>query len=322
MDLSVIIAHHNEPWSDMEEAIDSIKSTIDVSNYEIIIVDDFSNRPFKTKQDGVKVVRQKQHRGVGQAFDLGVSHAQSENIFLQGNDIRYLPNNWASKMIDYVNQKPRAYICGRCVGINRESPDGMNIEQRMNRSLRNGSNILIFHDHKTHPKKPANFRNILECQWAPRTTQKSGLMEIVAVLGAAYIVKKEWYEYTGGFELHRSWGTLEVLNSLKSWLFGGSCQCALDVPIAHIFKSHGTHATPNHHLIYNKLLVATLLFDDYDRDRLISFLGQNPQVDAGKKMFEEVKGEVMKKRAEYKEKIVVDIRQFCKEWNIDFRDGD
>jgi len=180
---------------------------------------------------------------------------------------------------------------------------------------------LIFHDHKTHAKKPTNFRNILEAQW--RSTDRNlgpVSIQVPCVLGASYIVKKEWYEYCSWWELHRSWGTLEPLCSLSSWLLGGECRLHNGVETAHIFKSQGTHSTPQHHLLYNKMMMATVLFNEHDAQRLINFLGTNPQVLAAKQLFDDNKEAIMKKRKEYEKKIVLDIRDWVKRWNVDFRE--
>ena len=328
-DLSVIIPYHNEGLQFITDTINSVKNTIDVS-YEIIVVDDCSKQALGSisgnwqdmDMENVTILRHDENLGVGQAFDTGVAQAKSDNLFLMGSDVRFIPNQWASKMIKEINDHPKAFTCSTCVGMNMESEQGMDLNMRIKRSRRNGATILIFHHHITHPKKPSNFRNILECQWLPvyKGEDKSSF-EVPSILGAAYGVKKEWYDYCDGWKLHRSWGTLEPMISLKSWLFGGSCRTAPDIYSGHIFKRAGTHGTPNHHLIYNKLLVATLLFNDYDAKRLIDFLGSTPQVEQGKRMFKENRKAIMKKRKEYEKKITYDIRDYVKRFSIDFRDN-
>lgn len=318
-ELSVVIPYHNEGISFINETTQSIRETIDVP-YEIIVVDDGS----RDKPKGVDCdvfLRHKRNKGVGQAFDTGVKKAKAENLFLIGSDVRFIPNQWASRMIAEADMYPKTFTCSTCVGLNTESPEGMDLERRRNRSRRNGATILIFHDKKTHPKKPDNFRNILECQWLPVYKGESKeSFEVPSILGAAYVVKKAWYEHCDGWWGHRSWGTLEPYISLKSWLFGGSCRTTPDIETGHIFKRHGTHGTSPHHLIYNKLLTATLLFDEYDAKRLIDFLGSNHQVEMGRSMMNEVKGSVLTKREEYEKKIIYDIRDYVKRFNIDFRE--
>ena len=312
-ELSIIIPMHGEPQGFLEDTVNSIRDTIDVT-YEIICVDDASG----VHIDGVTMLHHKKHKGVGAAFDTGVAVAKSDTLFLMGSDIRFIPNKWASKMIAETNAHPKAFSCTTCVGLNA---DAMDVNERRTKSRRNGARILVFHDHKAHPKKAANFRNILECQWlGVYKGESKESFEVPSILGAAYGVKKEWYNYVDGWWGHRSWGTLEPMISLKSWLMGGSCRTTPDIETGHVFKSGGTHGTQNSHLMYNKILVATLLFSDYDSQRLIQFLGSNPSVSAGKRLFDENKEAIMAKRDEYKEKIVYDIRDWCKKFETDFRE--
>jgi glycosyltransferase involved in cell wall biosynthesis len=316
-ELSVIIAFHEEGQRFIETTIKSAQETIDVP-HEIILVDDGSRIPAEPI-DGVRIIRQ-ENQGVGVAFDTGVSFAKSENIFLMGADIRFLPNKWASKMIAEIDEHPKSIVCSTMIGMNDEAHDGMDIVARRNKSRRNGATIIMFHDHRSHPKKPKNFRNIIECQWLPIHKGGKESFEVPSVLGAAYGVKKSWYDYIDGWWGHRSWGTLEPYISLKSWLMGGSCRTTPDIETGHIFKRSSPHGIPIHHLTYNKILVATLLFHEYDAERLISFLGSDGLVQEAKKMFESNLPKIANKKEEYKEKITLDIRDFCKRWDIDFRE--
>jgi len=282
-----------------------------------LTIDDGSKVPLEDIKD-VLIFQCPEERGVGAAFDVGVGLAQSDNLFLMGCDIRFLPNGWASKMIDEINKYPEAIVCSTCIGLNAVVEKNMDMEHRRNVSRRNGASILLFHDKKSHPKKPATFRNIIEAQWLPTHKGSQASFEVPCVLGAAYGVKRSWYNYLDGWWGHRSWGTLEPYISLKSWLFGGSCRTAPSIETGHIFKPSGTHGTKLHHLLYNKMLAATLLFPEEDAERLINFLGNSSQVVEGRKMFLANK-DIPLKVKEYKEKIVLDINDYCNRFNIDFR---
>lgn len=319
-DLGVIVPYHNEDMGFFLDTIKSIKETIDVP-YEIICVDDHSNVPLTIEEENVKVVRQQTHLGVGQAFNLGVKEAQSDNLFLMGSDVRFLKNNWASKMIGELDNYPTAFTCSTCIGLNQESPEGMDIEQRQHRSRRNGASILMFWDHQSHPKMPHNFRSILQCQWLPvyRGESKESF-EVPAILGAAYGVKKAWYNFTEPWIFHRSWGALEPEVSLRSWFFGGSCRTAPDILTGHVFKRSGTHGTPNSHVLHNRIQLATLMFNDHHKDRLLNFIKNDALHSQAMRIYKEKEKEILSKREEYEDKIVVDASEWCKRWGIDFRE--
>jgi glycosyltransferase involved in cell wall biosynthesis len=317
-ELSIVIAYHNEPVSEIREAVESIKSTIDIDNYEIIIADDCSKKPLVYDDDRVRVVRQEEHLGVGRGLTLGVENARSENVFLQGNDIRYARNGWASKMIEAIEANPKSIICARCVGMNTESPGGMDFDYRLKKAARrNGSTILMYHDWLIEPKKPKHFKNVVECKWLP-PSESDGLEEIPCVLGAAYITKKSFFQYVDPWRFHRSWGTLEPMIGLGYWLMGGSNLCHNGVAIGHIFQ----RSAPRNfqHIMYNKFVAANLFFPDDLRDKLISFLGDNPQVEAGRGVFNRLESSIFAYKKLVEEKIVYDVRDYCDKFNIDLRE--
>jgi len=197
----------------------------------------------------------------------------------------------------------------------------MDIKRRRKISRRNGATILLYHDKKAEPHKSDDFRNIIEAKWLPVTTDMA-THEIPCILGASYGVNKSWYQYIDGFCGHKSWGTLEPYISLKSWLFGGNCLTAPLIETGHIFKQEGTHNPPLHHLIYNKMFVATVLFDDSLKDRLIAFLGRNITVDKARKEYELDYQYICTKKEEYRSKIVIDPIEFFNRWDIDLRLND
>ena len=314
MDLSIIIPYHDEGLDFITTTINSIKETIDVDKYEIIIIDDFSSKPL-SEIDNVKILRHNKNLGVGAAFDTGVKEAKSDNLFLMGSDIRFIPNNWASKIIEEIKNYPKAFTCTSCVALTTQN---LNINERRLINVANGATILMFHDQKTNPKKDKNFRGIIEAKWLPNLKNRDiDSFEIPCILGAAYGVSKEWYNYIDGWWGHKKWGTLEPYISLKSWLFGGSCRTAPRIEVGHIFKTRGTHGTNQDVLLYNKMLVATLLFDDYER--LIRFLGVNNDVIEARKLYNDNRKNILKKRKEYSQKITYNYLNYFKRFNIDYR---
>lgn len=317
MGLSIIITYHQEGQLFLEEAINCVKNTIDISNFEIIVVDDCS-KILLNPIPGVQIIRHTAQLGVGCGFDTGVATAKYDNIILMACDIRIIQKTWASQMIRELDMYPKSLICTSCVNLNKEKPENMDIENRRKISVVNGARILFFHDHKNNPRMTLTFRGILEAQWLPSLKNKDiPSSEIPCILGAFYGVKKEWYNYIDGFWAHKLWGSLEVYLSLKSWLFGGSCRVVTRIESGHIFKKAGIHNVPQDILMRNKMVIATLLFPDYGR--LIAFLGSNSIVERARKMYQAELPEIMKKREEYASKTVYSMEQFVKRWSVDYR---
>lgn len=315
--LSIIIPYHQEGEMFLMDGINQIMDTIDVSDYEIIVVDDGSAIPLRDLP-GIKVIRHNVNKGVGVAFDTGTAAAQSDNIFLAASDIRYIKNNWASQMVKEIQEQPKAFICTSCVNLNAEKPENLDITKRRLISVVNGATILLFHDQKSNPHMTATFRGIIEAKWLPSLKSRDvDSFEIPCILGAAYGVSKAWYEYVDGWWGHKLWGTLEPYISMKSYLFGGSCRTLPRVETGHIFKKVGWHGTSQDSLMYNKMMIATLLFDDYPR--LINFLGHNSILDRAKIMYEKEFSTIMQKRLEYKAKTTYSMEDFISRWKLDYR---
>lgn len=315
--LSIIITYHEEGLDFLNECLTQLKTSIDVPEYEIIVVDDCSKDPLP-EIEGIKIIRNEINRGVGQSFDVGVSQAKGEYLIILACDMRFIPNNWVSKLVKEINNYPKSFTCTACIGLNNERPENMDFNKRRNILRCYGATILMFHDKQSNPRMTDTFRGIIEAKWQPLDkTSIDKSYEIPCILGACYGVKKSWYQYVDGFWGHKKWGTLEPYISLKSWLFGGSCRIAPQIETAHIFKKNGTHDIKQDHLMFNKMLVSTLLFED--SKRLIDFLGNNSILERARAMFTEVKESIFIKREEYKKKIVLDIKDFCKRFNIDLR---
>lgn len=334
--LSFVIPYHNDGEELIQTTISQIADTIDVSPYEIIVVDDGSDEPLSLEE--AKVIRHPFSKGVGAAFDTGVAEAKYENIILMGDDIRFMKNGWASKMLRHIQNYPKSLIASKCIKINKHSRchneeiidgkctkcgkpalDNMDIEYRRNSPIMNGATILIYHDEISNPGRvPENFRSILEARWLPRRNDTEPF-EIPCVLGAFYGVKKSWYKYIDGWAGHRRWGTLEPMISLKSWLFGGSCILAPDIETAHIFKfKKDARPIGSEILIYNKMLTALLLFPD--PLPLVNFFPkQAPAVQKALAMILENEDWIISKMEEYREKIVIDHSFLAEKFGLDYR---
>jgi glycosyltransferase involved in cell wall biosynthesis len=327
-ELSIIMPYHNEGKSFIFETIQSIRSTIDV-DYEIIVIDDFSKEPLII--NNITVIRQKKNMGVGSAFDTGVKIAKSENLFLMGCDIRFIKNNWASKMLREINNNPKSLICTSVVHLSAGTP-GLTFEVSRQNFVYNGATILMAYGKEDW--------NILKAEWLPRESRmlKNGTAlaikmlepygvipsdtecyEIPCILGAAYGVKKGWYNYIDGFWGHKKWGSLEPYISLKSWLFGGNCLTSPHIETAHIFnETQGRHGTGFENLAYNSMLVAWLLFDKEDREWLIRHLKSHDWVIKAKEMIAAKLPQILGKHKEYKLKTEMTIDEFVKRFNINF----
>ena len=336
---TIVITYHNEPREFLMDCLKSLRDTIDIE-HEIIIVDDCSDTPLLSIE-GVRIIRNPVNLGVGQSFDTGVKNSKEGNIILMACDIRFGHNNWASKLIQEIENHPTSFTCTACVGLNERSsccnapivegrcagekcknPEGaipnMDFETRRLKSChRGGATFLAFHDRHSDPAKLVGFQSILEAKWLPNTKNTESY-EIPCILGAIYGVKKSWYRHIDGWWGHKQWGTLEPYISIKSWMMGGSCRIAPHIEAAHIFKLHGTHGQRPENQIYNKILTAKLFIDDKEEEkRFIGFLCHNGAKVKALKMARE--NEVDARYEYYSWKYVMTFAQLCEKFNIDTR---
>jgi glycosyltransferase involved in cell wall biosynthesis len=311
--LSIVITYHEEGFGFLMECLTQLRESIDVQNYEIIIVDDMSAVPLP-KIEGTTIIRNSTNIGVGRSFDVGIEAASYDNIIFMACDMRFIANNWVSKLVTEIEVHPKAITCTCCVGINK---DNMNFLERRLVQRCYGATILMYNDKEATAKSRA-LKNIIEAKW--QLLDKTSIdrsYELPCILGACYGVKKSWYKYIDGFWGHIKWGTLEPYISLKSWLFGGSCRIAPHIETAHIFKLTGTHSITQDNLFYNKMLVSSLLLES--DQKFITHLGTNTTIAKSAETYNQNKTAILAKRAEYRDKKVLSESAFCKKFKIDMR---
>lgn len=332
MKLSIIMAYHNEGKSFVIETMDSIRDTIDISDYEVLIVDDGSDMGLNNIR-GAHILRHPVNQGVGTAFDSGVKYAKSDNIFLMGCDVRFTKNNWASKMVKEIETHKNSLICTSVVNLSQSlfetaktlpdnfpnKNDMFNLAKSMSKiDLYRGASILFFIGDDESP------HHIIEAQWLPREflplrrpdyIAPKQCYEIPCILGAAYGTTNKWYNHIDGFWGHHFWGTLEPYISLKSWLMGGKCFVAPHIETAHIFNETGVHASQYNYGLYksyNRMLVASLLFPQDEAKRLIQWLPDKDFVNDARMQIACYSKEISKKRLEYQKKFKITMEEFVR----------
>ena len=306
--LSIIVAYHNEPRLFIQKCIDQILDTIDVPEWEIIVVDDASYRPLAPIY-GTTIIRHPDNRGVGAAFDTGVKAAKYQNVMLLGCDTRFIANNWTSKMVDEIENNPKALTCTLCVKLGRSE-----LNERFATDITNQLQTKKYGLGATI--KMLSSGSIIDAQWLPLngSTEHTPSYEVPCILGAAYGVKKSWYQYIDGFNGHKKWGTLEPLISLKSWMFGGSCRVAPGIQIGHIFNLTNKHNVHSGYRYYNKFMVATMFIPGYER-YMQHYNREGVPKKAGK-IIQETMPWLMEKKKEYTPKITMTFDEFCRKFNI------
>jgi hypothetical protein len=79
----------------------------------------------------------------------------------------------------------------------------------------------------------------------------------------------------------------------------------------------GYHNVPPEAIIFNKLLIAKLLFSD--ADKLISYLGNGPIVEKAKRVLSSKISEIEEKRELYKLKTTMTMDELAFRFNLNYR---
>lgn len=254
--VSIIIPHYRDVETTMG-TLDSLYSTIDVDNFEVILVSDGSGKNYELPHSAIRpnmqYLKLPFNLGVGAAFDAGAGVASADTLILMGADIRFLDNGWASRMIRVIDKHPKALVCTECGSTESDR-------------VHFGADIIFFveqkHLGKHHPRKNIKeYRSVLEGKWRPRTGR--GVYRVPSLMGAFYGVRRDWYEKLRGFELHYKWGVLEPYISLKSWRLGGEVLVDTDNKTLHMFNRHPQRSADWSAIAYNQQIIAGCVFGVY-----------------------------------------------------------
>lgn len=324
-ELSIVMPYFNEGEDFIREVVDNIHDTCDV-DHEIIIVDDGGGNLLNT--NGARVLRHSENLGVGAAFDTAMRVADSDNIFLMGCDVRFIKNQWASLMVKEIQENPYSLICTSVVHLDWDNPV-LTFELSRQNFVYNGATILVAYGGKNGE------RDILHAHWLPRFSRflepdmevkikalaaygvvpSDKSYQVPCILGAAYGVRKGWYNYIDGFWGHKKWGTLEPYISLKSWMFGGNCIVAPHIETAHKFKTSGEKDAVC--LAYNAMLIPWLLFETKDKNKLIDWMNHPAKAEA-LELIEKNMPDIYAKRKEYRNKTIMPFNELSQKFKLNY----
>lgn len=261
--LTVIIPFLNEKY-EVENTVQSIKAHSS-DRIEIMLINDasddgFDYRILQEKYDLIYLENSKR-LGVAASRDIGIGKCKTPYFLLLDAHMRFYNCLWEQRIIDELEQDKRALLCCQTKVLNLE--DGLLIEPK-NRGITYGACIEINEG-----------KALIDPFWifrVPFDTTQLQTLPIVCVLGATYACSKTYWQYLRGLEGLKYYGSDEPYISIKVWLEGGSCKLLKDVIIGHIYRNNSgpPYETAMKFRIYNKLLIAELLFPEELKKELYS----------------------------------------------------
>jgi len=303
--LSIIIPYLNED-DYIVKTIESINQTSDKNMVDIIAIDDFSKKHTDlSKFSNVKSIRNPKRIGVDACRQMGVELSNHPYCLILDAHMFFKNDDWANKIIQYINNNPKTLFCTVCLGLGYGTLD-------VNKHM--GKYFAADFQWTTDAEKDRPCRNIIEPRWAaPKDFME---YNVSCILGANYFFSKEWFMYIRGLCGLMSWGTSEPFLSIKSYLAGGDCKITKNIEIGHVFRDNAPYSTSVSDLIYNKIFFCKTLLPDDLSNKLIGFLVKDNNYHEAAKRIEKNMDIILENKRYYQSIFKYSIYDYCSQFNI------
>uniref|UniRef100_G3P192 Polypeptide N-acetylgalactosaminyltransferase n=1 Tax=Gasterosteus aculeatus aculeatus TaxID=481459 RepID=G3P192_GASAC len=262
---SVIIVFHNEAWSTLLRTVYSVLHTSPaVLLKEIILVDDASvSDHLKSKLDEfvvqfkiVRVVRQRERKGLITARLLGASIAQGEILtFLDAHCECF--HGWLEPLLARIVEEPTAVVSPEITTIDLNNFQ-FNKPAASNRASNRG-----------------NFDWSLSFGWEaiPEDAKRLRKDETYPVktptfAGGLFSISKTYFEHIGTYDDKMEiWGGENVEMSFRVWQCGGQLEIIPCSVVGHVFRTKSPHTFPKgtEVITRNQVRLAEVWMDDYKK---------------------------------------------------------
>jgi len=246
--LSVVIPCLDDPA--IANTVTSIRET--APDVEIVIVDDCSstNRSFTGFYGvpNVKVVHNRHRCGSGPSRHIGALYASGEWLLHTDSHMVFYPGWYevvSEKLTcggttESIELGKQTVYCGTMIALD---------QSLANKGEYHGATLNLIGPDPGDDRK----RQVFEANWLPPIITTG---DIPCVMGACYLVSREWYLTLAPHRHLRSWGKEEEILSVKTWLSGGRVSLLPELKVGHIFrgpKESPPFEIPGADLLYNKL---------------------------------------------------------------------
>lgn len=247
--LSIVITCLEDP--DLPNTLKSIHDTSG-DRCEVVVVFDGSSRQFPCESDP-KVIVNSHRCGVGPSRTIGVHAATGDYVMIIDSHMRFKPG-WYDEVMRRVEGREKTIHCAVCAGLDSKNMDVNNPKGRYY-----GARLELF---GRDPNRIGSYR-ILEAAWNKEAPEDDA--ELSCLMGACYVMPREWFLHIEALRFLRSWGCDEQMLSIKSWLAGGDVRLMRDVEVGHVFlqgDEKPSYKTPVGHVAYNKIFLSNTLLPD------------------------------------------------------------
>lgn len=251
-ELSVIIPFLNEG----QEVENTIKSLLEHTkeSLDIILVNDHSDDGYDYKglsnKYGTQYVENKQRVGVAESRNIGVSIASTRYALLLDAHMRFYDEDWYDIVLSHLHSNENCILCCQSLVLWRICG---NLRENQTSGTKGAKMNLDIHSDR-----------FLEVDWigAPEIDNQTELVDIPCILGAGYLFSIKYWNKLHGLNGLYYYGLDEQFLSLKAWMNGGSCKLIPDVKLGHIYRTYAPYNTMAKEILFNKMLITTLLFPE------------------------------------------------------------
>lgn len=257
MKLSLLITSHN----DNEECHLTVESARQkaAGGVEIVVLDDASPAHLPP-QAGAVQLRTSLRAGVGPGRYLAACRATGDWLLIVDSHCRFEPGWDEAALAVAASRTERTVWNFQCVGL---APGDMDMTKP--HGCYTGSRLLFTGQ---DPNQPTRWQ-VLEGKWESGTKDGD---EVGGLMGACYMVQRDWFFQLGALKMLRYWGSDEPDLALRAWLCGGECRFTKAVRVGHQFRQVAHHRNPTGALVFNKMLVALVCLPQPAAERLIADL--------------------------------------------------
>lgn len=244
--VSIIIPTHNE-GNEVIDTIECILRDTQSIDREIIVVDDGSDDhsvSILKRWSDVGLIQLIQDKGLGVAGarNKGASIAKGRYLgFVDGHC--YLPPGWLDPLVKVMEHQSDIAALSPAIAGTRQI-----------HSLGYGG---TWND------------DSLNMHWLP---YKSQVQEVPFLCGACQLVRREAFEKLGGYDKAcLGWGSEDLEICIRFWLFGYRVVTVSSSTIYHKFRKTFPYAVDTAQILYNKMRMIFLHFEDARLRRLMQF---------------------------------------------------
>lgn len=251
--LTAVISFLNE-GEEVGRTVESVLQFAD-GKVDVIVINDGSSALYDYEEmlapyPDVTYIRNEKRKGVAACRDMGVEMAKTPYFLLLDSHMRFYHAGWVDRITDLLDEDDRRILCCQTKALVKDESDEI-VPLRVKTAY--GARINLTDE-----------SCLLDPKWrcGDDPNPEATVVDVPCVLGATYAGSRRYWKYLRGYEGLRFYGLEEPYISMKAWLEGGRCQLIKDIEVGHIYRTRSPYRVANDEIMYNRMLIASLLLPD------------------------------------------------------------